>query len=281
MDLLNAVFLDIINTEDYLLLSDRTAEKFTEPQRKSFLLEALTDKECLKKLRFRKEDLPRLRELLLFPDFVVAQNGCKGKGMEGSCIVLRTMATKGRSHDLRDIFDRTESVLNRFYAWGIKHIYEHFHHLLHQFDAPVYSREFFDGLAQSNVDKGCVFPRCIGFLDGTIGRFVDRLALLRFRNSFSVTKSITRSDISLSLHRMDWFCSSMDGLLENDTIRSCWKTVAWNSESATWTKIIMFRCQIVSCCMVTKRTREVHSSFQLSRMPSTDNQRQEWTIKYS
>lgn len=125
--------------------------------------------EWLKKFRIRLEDIPKLPNALSFPETVWLDNRCKVTGLECLCILLRRFACKRRMHELCSIFERDESVLDRFcFAEAVKHVFENFSNLFNTFSARFYTREFFQDLCQKNVEKGREFSSSFGLFDGTL-----------------------------------------------------------------------------------------------------------------
>ena len=100
-----AVVLDIIDSYEYWLLEESNASR---APKEPFRLSELTKESCLKKFRFRRQDIPQIAKAIRFPRVIRLKNRSKVPGVEALCIVLRRLASKGRGHDLVEIFRREE-----------------------------------------------------------------------------------------------------------------------------------------------------------------------------
>ena len=106
-DVRNAVIhahaLGNIDDEEFLILYEEFATKNLEfPYWKydEFDLKNMTDDECWSEFRFRKHDIPRLRQALRIPGSIVTYNRLRLDGDEALCIFLKRYSYPNRYSDL-------------------------------------------------------------------------------------------------------------------------------------------------------------------------------------
>ncbi len=161
-----ALVEDVIDVWEYWILKYGIARPLVARPRLN--LENLAPDEIQKKFRFQKPEIFLLVDLLRIPATVILDNGSRITAIEILCCLLRRFATKGRAHDLVELFGREESDINRIFAWGVGYVHENFCELLTQLDRPWLTKDMWLHLASKCSEKGCPFEFCIGFLDGTL-----------------------------------------------------------------------------------------------------------------
>ena len=107
-----------------------TYEEIEAPVRAGISLESMTDMFSKEFLRFRKEDLRRLFNLLNFPEKVVLDNRSTMTGEEVFMRGLYELTTGAKKTMVAETFGRHPSDQCRAFNYFIKHIYDGFHHLV-------------------------------------------------------------------------------------------------------------------------------------------------------
>lgn len=174
------VILDfILNTKDrkYHYLKRREGH---------FRLDELEDSFCYVNFRFYKEDIRRLKEVFQIPDEIVLKNRTNVSGEEALCILLRRLAYPNRFvknnftifvfvlmhferlSDLMQFFPRGISALSLIVNAMVDHILSAKGDVLESVNPSWMSRENIRVYCRSLRLKGSPYPRCFGFLDGTV-----------------------------------------------------------------------------------------------------------------
>ena len=161
----------IIDDEELLLLFDLKKSKnpvipywLYSP----FVLEELTDDECVTEFRFLKNDIYRLASVLHIPDEVICSNGLKVKGIEALCVFLKRFAYPCRYSDLFPRFARDIAQICLISNYIMNYVYNQPHTLLHDLYQPWLSRECLKNYAAAIHSKGAALTNCWGFVDGTV-----------------------------------------------------------------------------------------------------------------
>ena len=84
-----------ISEDEFLLLYDVNRSKnpdFPYQNYEHFDLERLDESECLAEFRFRKSDIPVLKEAMGLPDSYTCEQGTVCDGIKGLCLLLRRLA---------------------------------------------------------------------------------------------------------------------------------------------------------------------------------------------
>ena len=84
-----------ISEDEFLLLYDVNRSKnpdFPYQNYEHFDLERLDESECLAEFRFRKSDIPVLKEAMGLPDSYTCEQGTVCDGIESLCLLLRRLA---------------------------------------------------------------------------------------------------------------------------------------------------------------------------------------------
>ena len=131
-------------------------------------IETLEDEECFQMFRFFKEDLYHLKDCLNLPDRVVCRNGTTESGINTLAILLRRLAYPNRLCDLVPIVGRSVQEISEIFYAGIEHIYDNFHDLITDINAPFWlSNNYLDTYCGAVSRKGSVMNNIWGFIDGT------------------------------------------------------------------------------------------------------------------
>lgn len=131
-----------------------------------FSLEGMADYECEQQFRFKKADIPRLRDALGLQEMVRLDNRAIVDSIEAVCMLLRRLSFPNRLSDLVPIFRRPESTISRTVHHLLDHIISNFRHAL-SLDHSC-TAERLDRYCKALVDAGCPLDRCFGFIDGTL-----------------------------------------------------------------------------------------------------------------
>lgn len=94
-------------------------------------IESFSSAECVINFGFHKEDLPRLLHLLNFPNEIHFENRAKMTGEEVFLRGMFELVTGETQHQISTVFGRELTAQSRSFVWFIDHIYDHYHHLVH------------------------------------------------------------------------------------------------------------------------------------------------------
>ena len=162
---------NIIDDNELLLLFDLNKSKnpvipyWLYPP---FVLEGMSDDECITEFRFLKNDIYRLANVLHIPEEVICPNGLKVSGIEALDVFLKRFAYPCRYSNLIPRFGRDIPQICLISNYIMNHIYIHHHILLEDLDQPWLSRECLKNYATAIHSKGAALSNCWGFIDGTV-----------------------------------------------------------------------------------------------------------------
>lgn len=171
-----------------MILNDKDRNYHNLKKREGvFRLDELDDNFCFTHFRFSKVDIRRLRVLFEIPEEIILENRIKVSGEEALCILLRRLSYPNRSvkyfylmlvfyihfHvnrycDLMQFFPRGLSALGLIFNAMVEHILQTKGQVLRNVNAMWLSKYHIREFCQSLTRKGSPYPRCFGFLDGTI-----------------------------------------------------------------------------------------------------------------
>ncbi len=150
-----------------------------------FRLNDLDESFCYVHFRFYKEDIRRLKRVFQIPDEIILKNRINVSGEEALCILLRRLAYPNRFvrkrltqfhfknclkrlADLMQFFPRGISALSLIFNAMVEHILSVKGDVLENVNPVWMSPENIRILCRSLRLKGSPYPRCFGFLDGTV-----------------------------------------------------------------------------------------------------------------
>ena len=164
-----ALLVDELEDEELLLFFDGDTDQEPYPNNwPRFELERYSDSECLTMFRFHKDDIYKLARLFQLPEETKAESRIVWNAIEGLCIMLRRLVYPNRLRDLMPIFGRPESCLSIIFNSVVKHVYEHFSHLITNLNHPWLSHDKLLDYASVVHNSGAPVTRCWGFIDGTV-----------------------------------------------------------------------------------------------------------------
>lgn len=144
---------------------------------KNRTIESFTEEECYRELRFRKDDLKRLIQLLQFPPIIVLPNNCTCNGEYALCLMLYRLSYPSTLARLQSLFGRDYCQLSRIFNYAIDFVYDNHKHRVTDvaWYAPrlnYYNTAIRRKIAESNVNNnhGHVpghLNDIYGFIDGT------------------------------------------------------------------------------------------------------------------
>lgn len=139
-----------------------------KPLRKNCSIDTFSPSDCKTMFRFSRDDLHRLFPLLHFPQTVQFANRSAMSGEEVFLRGLYELCTGADHYIISAIFGRDASTQSRAFAYFIMHVYNNFHHLVHDNLAWWYNNGFFATSARAIMSK-------IGHnLDGCyVSHFID------------------------------------------------------------------------------------------------------------
>lgn len=122
--ILTALAAEHLEFEEILLLMLASAQPPTHLKYPRLSIDALSDEECLKLFRFKKEDLPRLQRALGLAESYTGPVRLRWTGTEGLCILLRRLAYPNRLTDMVPIFGRSSTELGLIFNVVVEELYE-------------------------------------------------------------------------------------------------------------------------------------------------------------
>ena len=160
-----------ISEDEFLLLYDVNRSKnpdFPYQNYEHFDLERLDESECLAEFRFRRSDIPVLKEAMGLPDSYTCEQGTVCDGIEGLCLLLRRLAYPCRYSDLIHRFGRPVPELCMITSHVMDTVYALHHHRLTAWNQTLLSPPLLQAYADAIRRKGGALPNCFGFIDGTV-----------------------------------------------------------------------------------------------------------------
>ena len=161
----------LIDEEEYLFFVNKPKKQnpvFPYWEYNAFALNNWSDDECWTDFRFRKADLPRLKDCLLGDERVITENRLNVDGMEALCLTLRRLAFPCRFSDLVPLFGRSVPDLCYIFNKTLDMLYDRFGRLLTSFDQEWLSKVNLKKYSDCIFAKGAPLDNCLGFIDGTL-----------------------------------------------------------------------------------------------------------------
>ena len=119
-------------------------------------------------IRFAREDIDRVRNLLGIPDIVVTKNRDSCPGLWAFCMVLYKLSWPRRMCDLRDAFGGTKQRCGRIVNCVVIFLYKRFSAKMSTLDRERYTDEYLLHLCECGFKKNGVMENIWGFIDATI-----------------------------------------------------------------------------------------------------------------
>lgn len=134
---------------------------------KNFNIDNLSDDECETFFRFKKDDIPMLKDALNIPHKVVCENGTTCSGIEGLCILLRRLTYPNRLKDMSKIFERPHTEISHIVNCVLHMIYDKYSHKLTSLNQTWLNSAALEEFARAVNENGGPIANCWGFIDGT------------------------------------------------------------------------------------------------------------------
>lgn len=161
---------DVIDDEEFLLLHEQNLSRQLFPYWKfnRFDLDTWDNVQCNSELRFKKEDIFRLYNVLEIPEKVICEQRSICSGIEALCILLKRLAFPCRYVDMVTTFGRSQFELCLIFNKALDYVYDNHHHRLDNFNQPILQPQALKLYADKINAKGAPLDNCFGFIDGTV-----------------------------------------------------------------------------------------------------------------
>ncbi|XP_073228181.1 uncharacterized protein [Porites lutea] len=169
--LLVAYDSEIINDEEFLVLFENYRSRnpqFPYNSYPRFELENMQDDECLTEFRVKKEDVPRLADVLQIPETVRCEQRSVCGRIEGLCMLLRRLAYPCRYSDMIHRFARPVPEICMITNTVMDFIFDHHAHRLTQWNLSIMNAQALQSYADAVSARGAPLQNCFGFVDGTV-----------------------------------------------------------------------------------------------------------------
>lgn len=169
--LLVAYDSEIINDEEFLVLFENYRSRnpqFPYNSYPRFELENMQDDECLTEFRVKKEDVPRLADVLQIPETVRCEQRSVCGRIEGLCMLLRRLAYPCRYSDMIHRFARPVPEICMITNTVMDFIFDHHAHRLTQWNPSIMNAQALQSYADAVSARGAPLQNCFGFVDGTV-----------------------------------------------------------------------------------------------------------------
>ena len=159
-----------IDEFEFALLYDENSSREIFPYWKyqRFDLDLWDDTECKTELRFSKNDLPDLLDVLDIPEKIICSQGTTCSGMEGLCILLKRLAYPCRYTDIVPRFGRNPTTLCLIFNEVLDIVYDNHHHQLDEWNRALLQPQQLLEYAGAIHARGAPLTSCFGFIDGTL-----------------------------------------------------------------------------------------------------------------
>lgn len=165
----------LLSDEEFFLLFDEIIvndgfkqSNFPYTEYEPFNWESYDPLTCKIELRFEKNDIPHLRNLLQIPEWVKFYRGSYCSGLEALCILLRRLAFPVRYCDMVPRFGRSVPDLCKITHVVLNHIFAYHRHRIETWNHPWLERYKLAEYAAAIHEKGAPLRNCFGFVDGTV-----------------------------------------------------------------------------------------------------------------
>ena len=161
----------VLSDEEFVVLYDENRSKNLDlpyDEYGRFDLDEMADSECISEFRVKKSDLPKLRDALQILDSFTCYQKSVSDGMEGLCMLLRSLAYPCRYSDKIPRFGRPTPVLSMVTNEVLDFIYNTHSHKITEWNHALLSPALLQTYADAVNAKGAALNNCFGFIDGTV-----------------------------------------------------------------------------------------------------------------
>ena len=171
-DLLIAYACDLIDDEEFLLLTELNDSRELYPYWKfeKFDMNKWDEERSQTELRFSKNDLLALKEVLQLPEKIVCSQRTVCSSIEGLVILLKRLAFPCRYTDMVESFGRNPTEICLIFNTVLDFIYEQHHHRLESWNQIFLQPPKLISYCNAVHAKGAPLQNCFGFIDGTVLR---------------------------------------------------------------------------------------------------------------
>lgn len=158
----------------------RNAVDPVDPYFKNRNIASFSDEFCYRHLRFRKDQLIKIYNLVNFPNQFILDNNCKCPGEYAFCIMLYRLHYPTTLSMMQSTFGREYSQLSRIFNAAINYMYEHHRHRVTDIEWYSPRFDFYNKVIQKKISKaqpnqhpGTVpghLQHVFGFIDGSYRR---------------------------------------------------------------------------------------------------------------
>ena len=152
----------------FLYDANKSREIFPYWKYEQFDFSVWDNTECKTELRFAKNDVPILFDVLGIPDKIICSQGNTCSGIEGLCILLKRLAYPCRFTDIVYQFGRNPTALSLIFSEVLDIVYDNNHHRLDQWNPTLLRPQKMQEYADAVHAKGAPLSNCFGFIDGTL-----------------------------------------------------------------------------------------------------------------
>lgn len=165
----------LLSDEEFLLLfeeimpnSDYKQSNFPYTEYEPFNWETYDALTCKVELRFVKNYIPHLQNVLQIPEWIKFYRGSYCTGLEALCILLRRLAFPIRYCDMVPRFARSVPDLCKITHIVLNHIFAVHRHRIQNWDHPWLQPASLAEYAAVIHNNGAPLSNCFGFIDGTV-----------------------------------------------------------------------------------------------------------------
>lgn len=162
---------NIISDEEFAILYDLNKSKNFDHaywEYDKFDLNLKGEDDCFTDFRFKKQDIPRLKNVLQIPDQITCYNDVVCDGTEALCILLRRLAYPTRFSDMIPKFGRAVPQLCMIFNEMIFRIDDDWRRLLENLNQPWLQSDKLELFTRAVHNKGAPLDNVWGFIDGTV-----------------------------------------------------------------------------------------------------------------
>ena len=136
-----------------------------------FDIDNLCDDECLNELRFYKNDIYKLQEVLKIPEEIVCHNRVKIDGIEALYMFLKRFSYPRRYSEMIPRFARPVPQICMSTNLIMSHIFGNFEYLFKDFNQAWLAPAQLSIFSHAITNKGAQLLNFWGFIDGTVSPF--------------------------------------------------------------------------------------------------------------
>ena len=149
----------------------------------TFSIDQLSDEECYRQHRFKKNDVRRI-EVLLEWGGLIGRNKYRCDSVNATCIILRCLAYPCRWKDLEIVFGMHSSALSEVFYQSLSLLIEKYRGVVLTFRAE-FMKDRTAKYAESVHKRGEGLHNCAGFIDGTKIKMARPIGYYRQRSVYS------------------------------------------------------------------------------------------------